>query len=151
LTDRFQLSFHRDKRELSVYAITVDKAGSKLIKSTADPNGLPGLGLRALGNLVVRNANMSDFCNLLQSVVLDRPVVDQTGLSGRFDFTLFWTPDDFQFGGGGAGGAPPQTENGTNAPDLFTAFKEQLGLKLDSTKAPAEVFVIDKVEKPSAN
>jgi uncharacterized protein (TIGR03435 family) len=151
LAERFQLSFHRDKKELSVYAITPDKGPNKLTKSAGDPNGLPGLGLRGLGNLVVRNANISDFAGLLQGVVLDRPVVDQSGLTGRFDFTLLWTPDEFQFSGLGARGAAPQTADGANAPDLFSAFREQLGLRLDSTKAPAEVFVIDNAEKPSAN
>jgi uncharacterized protein (TIGR03435 family) len=150
LKDRFQLTFHRDKKELSVYAITVEKTGHKLVKSEGDPNGLPALFFRGLGNLPVRNATIADFAGVMQGTVLDRPVVDQTGLSGRFDFTLTWTPDEFQFGGQGARGAPPQA-NGANAPDLFTAFREQLGLKLDSTKAPAEVFVIDGVEKPSAN
>jgi len=61
LADRFQLKFHRDKKELSVYAITVEKSGNKLTKNDNNPNGLPGLGLRGLGNLVVRNANMGDF------------------------------------------------------------------------------------------
>ena len=150
IADRFQLTFHRDKKELSVYAIVVEKTGPKLTKNESNPNGLPGLGLRGLGNLVVRNANMADFAGLLQSVILDRPVLDQTGLAGRFDFTLLWTPDEFQFSGLGARGAPPQAD-GAAAPDLFTAFREQLGLKLDSTKAPTEVLVIDRVEKPSPN
>jgi uncharacterized protein (TIGR03435 family) len=150
LADRFQLAFHREKKELSVYAIVVEKTGHKLIKSEGDPNGLPALFFRGLGNLPVRNATMTDFAGLMQATVLDRPVVDQTGLSGRFDFTLLWTPDEFQFGGQGARGALPQI-NGANAPDLFTAMREQLGLSLNSTRAPADVLVIDRVEKPSPN
>jgi uncharacterized protein (TIGR03435 family) len=150
LADRFQLKFHRDKRELSVYTIVLEKTGHKLTKNESNPNGLPGLGLRGLGNLVIRNANIGDFAGLLQSLILDRPVVDQTGLSDRFDFTLLWTPDEFQFAGLGNRGAPPPPADGA-APDIFSAFKEQLGLKLDSTRAPAEVFVIDGVEKPSPN
>jgi len=127
LTDRFQLTFHHDKKELAVYVLEVAKSGSKLTKSQGDPNGLPGMFFRGLGNLPAANATMQDFAGLLQSAVLDKPVVDQTGLSGRFDFTLNWTPG------------------------LFTAVQEQLGLKLEATKAPVDVIVIDKVEKPSAN
>jgi uncharacterized protein (TIGR03435 family) len=77
-------------------------------------------------------------------------VVDQTGFTGRFDFELRWTPDAFQFGGLGLK-APPPTDDAAAPPDLFTAIQEQLGLKLDSTKALAEVLVIDRVEKPSEN
>ena len=105
LADRFQLKFHRDERELAVYALSVGKGAPKLDKDETDPNGIPGLGFRGrLGDLAVRNANMSDFIRFLQNVVLlDRPVVDQTGITGRYDFTLKWTPDDSQFGGEAAG------------------------------------------------
>jgi uncharacterized protein (TIGR03435 family) len=82
--------------------------------------------------------------------VLDKPVVDQTGLTGRFDFTLNWTPDEFQFSGMGVK-PPPPGDDPSAPPDLFTAIQQQLGLKIDSTKSPVDVLVIDKVEKPSAN
>ena len=82
--------------------------------------------------------------------MLDRPVVDQTELSGRFDFTLDWTPDDSQFGGMAAK-IPPPTDSANAPPALYTAIQEQIGLKLDATKAPADVMVIDHVEKPSEN
>ncbi|HXP84447.1 MAG TPA: TIGR03435 family protein [Bryobacteraceae bacterium] len=150
LADRFKFTFHRDKKELSVYAIVVGKNGPKLTKSEGDPNGLPGLFFRGLGVLPARNATMADFAGVMQGAVLDRPVVDQTGLSGRFDFTLTWTPDEFQFGGLGVR-VPPPADNAAAPPDLFTAMQEQLGLKLEATKAPAEVFVVDRVEKPSEN
>jgi bla regulator protein blaR1 len=150
LADRFQLSFHRDKKELSVYAVVVGKTGPKLTKSAADPNGLPGLGFAGLGKLVARNANMKDFSDLLQATVLDRPVVDQTGLPGRWDFTLNWTPDEFQFAGLGVK-VPPPSDKPDAPPDLLTAIQQQLGLKLEATKAPVEILAIDKVEKPSAN
>jgi uncharacterized protein (TIGR03435 family) len=149
LADRFQLKFHRDKKELAVYAIVVAKGGPKLTKSESDSQ-LPGLFFRGLGNLPARNATMGEFAGLLQSAVLDKPVVDQTGLAGRFDFTLKWTPDEFQFGGLGIK-PPAPADNPDAPPDLFTAMQQQLGLKLESTKAPAEVFVIDHVEKPSEN
>jgi uncharacterized protein (TIGR03435 family) len=149
LADRFKLTFHRDKKELSVYALTVAKAGPKMTQSAGDPNGLPGLNFRGLGLLAVINANMSDFTQLMQGAVLDRPVVDQTGIKGRWDFTLNWTPDEFQFAGMGA--KPPAPPADAPNPDLFTAIQQQIGLKLDSTKAATEVFVVDHVEKPSEN
>ena len=93
---------------------------------------------------------MVDFAGLMQTAVLDRPVVDQTGLSGRFDFTLTWTPDESQFGGLGVK-VPPPTDDPAAPPGLFTAIQEQVGLKLESTRAPVEVFVVDRVEKPSEN
>jgi uncharacterized protein (TIGR03435 family) len=150
LADRFQLKFHRDKKELTVFAITVAKTGSKLTPSVDDSNGVPGLFFRGLGNLPVKNATIADFAGVMQAAVLDRPVIDQTGLTGRFDFTLTWTPDESQFGGRG-GQAPPPANGGTAPPDLFTAMQQELGLKMDSVKAPVDVLVIDHIEKPSEN
>ena len=150
LVERYKLTLHHDKKELSVYVLSIAKNGPKLTKSEGDPNGLPGLFFRALGALNVRNASMADFAGLMQQAVLDRPVLDQTGLAGRFDFTLNWTPDDSQFGGMGAK-IPPPTDSATAPPNLYTAIQEQIGLKLDATKAPADVLVIDHVEKPSEN
>ncbi|HEX5432586.1 MAG TPA: TIGR03435 family protein [Bryobacteraceae bacterium] len=150
LADRFSLKFHRDKKDLTVYAIVAGKNGPKLTKSEGDPNGLPSLFFRGLGVLPARNATMAEFAGLMQSAVLDRPVVDQTGITGRYDFTLTWTPDETQFGGRG-GRVPPPANNAAAPPDLFTAIQEQMGLKLESKKAPVDVLVIDGVEKPSAN
>ena len=152
LADRFQLKFHRDKKELSVYVLTVGKTGPKLTPSGGDPNGLPGLGFRRLGNFNARNATMADFAQVMQGTALDRPVLDQTGIKGRYDFALNWTPDEFQFPALKGLPQPPAPANsGEEAPDLFTAIQQQLGLKLEATKAPAEVLVIDHLEKPSEN
>jgi uncharacterized protein (TIGR03435 family) len=145
--ERFEFKFHRDKKELSVYAIVPGKSGPKLTKSESTGN-LPALFFRGRGNLPARNATMTDLANVMQAAVLDRPVVDQTGLTDRYDFTLLWTPDQFQFGGAPA---PPPSDAANAPPDLFKAFEDQLGLKLISAKAPAEVFVVDKVERPSEN
>jgi uncharacterized protein (TIGR03435 family) len=150
LADRFQLKFHHEKKDLSVYAIVTAKAGPKLTKSEGDPDGLPALFFRRLGDLTVRNATMGDFAQLMQGAVLDRPVVDQTGLSGRFDFTLNWTPDEFQFGGLGIK-PPPPSDKPDAPPDLYSAIQQQIGLKIESTRAPVDILVIDRVEKPSAN
>ena len=149
LADRFKLAFRKEKKELSVYALVVGKSGSKLTPNESDPNGLPGLGFRALGSMIVRNASMADFASTMQGTVLDRPVVDQTSLPGRYDFTLNWTPDEFQFSSLGVK-VPPVPENAPN-PDLFTAIQQQLGLKFESSKLPAEIFVIERAEKPEAN
>ena len=150
LTDRFQLKFHHEQRELSVYALQVAKTGPKLTKSQGDPNGLPGMFFRGLGNLPATNATMQDFAGLLQSAVLDRPVVDQTGITGRWDFTLNWTPDESQFVSLGIK-VPPPSDKPDAPPGLFQAMQEQMGLKLDAVKAPVDVLVIDHVEKPSPN
>jgi uncharacterized protein (TIGR03435 family) len=150
LADRFGLTFHKEQKELSVYAIVPAKSGMKLTKSTSDPNSLPGIGMGAPGKLVARNATLEDFAQMLQGTVLDRPVVDQTGLKDRWDFTLTWTPDQSQFVGLGLK-IPPPSDDPTAPPDLFSAFQQQLGLKLDSAKAPVPTVVIDKVQKPSEN
>jgi uncharacterized protein (TIGR03435 family) len=152
VAERFKLTFHQEKKELSVYVLSVAKTGPKLTKSEGDPNGLPGLFFRGkLGDLGVRNANMGDFTGLMQQAVLDRPVLDQTGITGRYDFTLVWTPDDSQFAGVGAKIPPAPADDGKAPPNLYTAIQEQIGLKLEATKAPADVMVIDHVEKPSEN
>jgi uncharacterized protein (TIGR03435 family) len=149
MAERFKLTFHRDKKELSVYVLSVARNGPKLTKSDADPNGLPALFFRGRpGDLGVRNATMADFTGLMQGVVLDRPVVDQTGITGRWNFTLNWTPDESQFGGMGAK-IPPPPDNANPPPNLYTAIQEQIGLKLEAAKAPADVMIIDHVEKPS--
>jgi uncharacterized protein (TIGR03435 family) len=149
IADRFKLTFHHDQKELAVYALSVAKTGAKLTKSE-NQEGLPGFGLGGPGALRVRNATMSDFAAMMQETVMDRPVLNQTELAGRYDFTLNWTPDDSQFGGMPAR-TPPPTDNANPPPALYTAIEEQIGLKLDATKAPTEVMVIDHVEKPSEN
>jgi uncharacterized protein (TIGR03435 family) len=151
LADRFQLKFHFEKRELPVYAIRIAKNGAKITKNQDDPKGIPGwnFGRNASGMIMTfRNSPLSQFTALLQNS-MDKPVVDQTGLAERYDFTLTFTPDAPQ--AALLGGPPPQADNPDAAPDLFAAFQQQLGLKLESTKAPVDVMVIDKVEKPSEN
>jgi uncharacterized protein (TIGR03435 family) len=151
LTDRFALQFHHEARELSVFVLSVGKSGPKLSPSGAN-GGLPGLGYRPGPNglvLRVQNGSMKDFAGFLQAVVLDRPVVDQTGLTGRFDFVVPFTPDDSQFNG-----HPPKTsaqsDSAESAPNLFQAI-QQIGLKLIPEKTSADVVVLDHVGKPSPN
>lgn len=153
LADRFRLVVHRDKKELAVYALTVGKNGPRLTKSTAAPDGPSFYGFGPLGTMKVRNMTMAAFASAMQRTVLDKPLVDQTGLVDRYDFILKWTPDDSQFSQiRGTGISVPTGAGDPNAPPgLYTAIQEQLGLKLEPVKALTDVLVVDHAEKPSAN
>jgi uncharacterized protein (TIGR03435 family) len=152
LADRFQLKFHHDKRELSAFVLTVGKDGPKLKPS--QPNGnLHGIGVQPAKTGAMMFANNSPipaFTSFLQSLVLDRPVVDQTGLTGRYDLTVTFTPDDSLFNGHSLG-FPKPADDVEPAPGLFDAIQQQLGLKLTAEKTQVDVLAIDHVEKPSAN
>jgi len=151
LTQRFGLTFHHDQRELSVYELTLAKGGPKLTVTSDAPNAPKNFGYRGLGDLHVTNSTMRDFCDGMQGSAMDKPMVDHTGLTDRYDFNLKWTPDDTQFAQFGP--RPPQKENDAAdaPPSLSTALAEQLGLKIDATKSKADVIVIDHADKPSAN
>ncbi|HEX3373940.1 MAG TPA: TIGR03435 family protein, partial [Edaphobacter sp.] len=148
LTDRFQLSFHREPREFSVYVLETAKGGPKL-KDSAKPEDVPAL-INVMYpqsiKLPARNVTMGDFASMLQRAVLDRPVVDRTGLTGRYDFDLEWATDESQFNG-----EVPAASADANAAPLFTAIQQQLGLRLVATKGPVDALIVDKAERPSAN
>jgi uncharacterized protein (TIGR03435 family) len=149
LTDRFKLTFHREKKEFAVYALTIARNGSKLMASMPDPSpeGAPPLVfiLSPSGaRLAARDASMGEFTWVMQRSALDRPVVDQTGLLGRYDFDLEWSPDETQFDGN----VPPKNPD---EPDLFAALQQQLGLRLEATKGPIDALVIDQVQRPLEN
>ena len=157
LADRFQLTFHREPKVFSIYELQLAKTGAKtgtknspkLKESThsSDPPSVgPGVVYPQRIVMPARNATMGDFASLLQRAILDRPVVDKTGLSGRYDFDLEWAPDETQFGGG----VPAASSDAPSAP-LFSAIQEQLGLKLVATRGPVDALVVDKAEHPSAN
>lgn len=151
LADRFQLVFHKDKKELSVYVLSVAKGGPKNLTksdSTGDGFSVPIRNVPGGFTMPIRNATMEDFTGFaLQGAVVDRPVLDQTGIKGRYDFTLTWATLGTEFGGA----VQPPAAADNPPPSLFTAIQEQLGLKLDAVRAPADVMVIDKAEKPSPN
>jgi uncharacterized protein (TIGR03435 family) len=151
LVERFGLKFHNEQRELSVYALTVAKGGPKMTVTEDKPSTPGNFIFRGLGRLMVTNSTMKDFCHGMQEAVMDKPVVDQTGLTDRYDFNLNWTPDQSQFAAMGAHVPPPNIDDPNAPPNLYTALQEQLGLKLESTKANADVMVIDHIDKPSAN
>jgi uncharacterized protein (TIGR03435 family) len=154
IEDRFSLKFHHEKKELSVYAITVAKGGEKIKKNDTNPVPIPGFGGRPQSGFNVRNGTIAEFASVMQSQFMEQPVVDQTGLGDtRYDFVLKWTPDPSQSAGfGGAPAAAPAPVPDADAPpDLFLAMQQQLGLKMGTTKASVDVMVIDKVDKPSEN
>jgi len=156
IAESFQLTFHRETGELPFYVLTVSNTDPRLNGSDGDPNGLPELSVTlgsknpATANLAVisaKNASLEDLAGVLQRVVLEWPVIDHTGIAGRYDFILRWTPDGSQFGD--APNRIPTATNGNAPPDLLTTLEKQVGLKLDILYAPTEVLVIDSVEKPS--
>jgi uncharacterized protein (TIGR03435 family) len=152
MQSRFGLSFHTEKREMSVYAISIGKNGPADIKMVKNTTNGQRVGAQGLGRTLFSGITMADFAGQLQLRVLDRPVIDRTGLTDRYDFTLNWRPDEFQFPRASAAQRASAVAAGADGlPDLFTAIQEQLGLKLDAAKAPVDVLVIDKVSKPSEN
>ena len=150
MVQRFGLEFHTEQRELAVYALMVAKAGPKMTVTTDAPSAPGNFLFGKLGQLHVTNSTMKDFCRGMQEAVMDKPVVDQTGLTDRYDFNLNWTPDQSQFAAMGAR-VPPPSDDPNAPPSLYTALQEQLGLKLETTKAMVDTFVIDQIEKPSPN
>jgi uncharacterized protein (TIGR03435 family) len=154
IEDRFSLKFHHDKKELSVYAITVAKGGEKIKKDDTTTVPIPGFFGRPQSGFNVHNATIAEFASVMQAQFMEQPVVDQTGLGDtRYDFVLKFTPDPSQSTGfGGAPAAAPAPVPDADAPpDLFLAMQQQLGLKMGTTKAPVDVMVIDKIDKPSEN
>jgi uncharacterized protein (TIGR03435 family) len=164
LADRFKLVMHRETRELDIYALTMARPGGKPGKALRPASGdcspeafaarrgtppppntpPPVCGIQqTMGRIRLGGFPLSLFANSLSNQV-GRFVVDRTGLAGNWDFELTYTPDP----GRGTPGpdAPPIDPNG---PSLFTAIQEQLGLKLEATKGPVEVWVIDSIQQPT--
>src|ERR1017187_1253904 len=156
LADRFQLKVHTEKRKLEVYILVVASGGVKFRKSDAPPDARSGYDfpdIVPVTQMKVMRMTMRDFASAMQRTVLDRPVIDDTGLPDRYDFVLQWTPDESQFiQFRGTGVFVPSGSGEANAPPgLFTAIQGQLGLKLEAKKAMDDVVVIDRVETPSVN
>ena len=146
IVERFNLTFHREEREMPVYTITVDESGPKMVKG--DPNGPGDPDFNGLGNMKAKAMSMDELAGVLKGAVLDRPVLNRTGLEGKYVFTLIWAPDESQFPGARQ---RPSAQAFANRDDLFTAMRKQLGLKLEATEAPVEVLIIDHTNKPSEN
>ncbi|MBZ5675996.1 MAG: TIGR03435 family protein [Acidobacteriia bacterium] len=169
--DRFKLKVHRETKQSAVYALVVGKGGSKIKLSrdqspeNVDGPSPPGAGPNhgairiGVGNLVGNAVTLSWFATML-SQRLDRLIVDKTSLTGRFDIRLQWTPNAGEYPFDPGGNRLPTSiidMNGTtvtldpSGPSIFSAIQEQLGLRLESAKAPVDVLVIDRVERPSEN
>jgi uncharacterized protein (TIGR03435 family) len=151
IADRFQLKFHRDTKELPVYVLSVDKA-PKMTPHEAASAGDPWIDQAV--ERVVQVRLSAKFCHMdylawRLGQLLDRPVINRTRLKGGYDFELSYTRD-----------LPPGVREGAllngepidiSGPNIFTAIKQQLGLKLEPQKGPVETLVIDHVEKPAEN
>ncbi len=149
LQERFALRFHRESKDFSIFAITIAHNGAKL-KPTEHPYDPPIMGPAVVYPqrvvLPARNATVGEMAQLLQRAILDRPVVDQTGLTARFDFDLEWAPDESEFGGD----APEMAADATALP-LFEAVEKQLGLKMEATRGAVSAMVVDSIQRPSGN
>ncbi len=147
LADRFQLKAHKETRELPVYALVVAKSGPKFLESKANGTTIDAghgkIGVQGGDNTVALLAEQ--LANRL-----GRPVIDKTGIQGRYDLALQWAPDEAAAPRLNApeGLSPAPDSSG---PSIFTAIQEQLGLKLESQKGPVQVLVIDRIEMPSEN
>lgn len=154
LADRFKLVVHHETRELPVYVLTVAKGGTKLKESAPDDPASTTPRRRGMminnGKLTANDAQLSMLVTVL-SRSLGRTIIDKTGLAGNYDFTLEWNPDEGSAPKPVDGAAPAATAAPDARPSIFTAVQEQLGLKLESTKAPVDVIVIDHIEKPTEN
>jgi uncharacterized protein (TIGR03435 family) len=138
LADRFKLKVHFETREMPGFALVIAKSGPKL-RPAKD-----GESSRLLVRQNEMTATAISMDQWIHSPFLGgRVVVDQTGLTGTYDFTLTWSEQSVASGAG--------QENGTDAPSVFTAVQEQLGLKLVPTKVPVQVIIVDSIERPSAN
>lgn len=140
LADRFGLKFHREKRDMPVFAIEVLKGGPKL-KPAVNPDAVPdeqGAGQGTEQTITYTSASMSDFA-MGEQFFVSRPLIDRTGLTGRYDFSVRYTWDE-------AHATDPNAP-----PGLFTAVQEQLGLKFQPMKAVVDVFVVEHVNRPTAN
>lgn len=131
LADRFRLAVHRETKDMPGYALVVAKIGFKL--KPAENRGM-GSSSWGGGKATFRQTTIASFAGSF-STILDRPVVDRTGIEGVYDLKLEWSPDD----------------RADSGPSVFTALQEQVGLKLEAGKVPVEMIIIDRAEKPSDN
>jgi uncharacterized protein (TIGR03435 family) len=149
LEDRFHLRIHRETKVTPIYELTVASTGSKLDSDLfLDARGPVIRNER--GSIHLRNSSLELFTKLL-SLHLGRPVVDKTGTPGLFRFSLDWAPvpgEDGRLLAAGFGRGAQLPAANTDAPSIFRAIQEQLGLRLNSQRGPVEVIVIDNAERP---
>jgi uncharacterized protein (TIGR03435 family) len=145
LEERFGLKFHRQDKEMAIYALTVTKGGPKLkaAEKPDDPPKIVGIVYPDRIEVPARSVTMDDFVAMLQRATLDKPTLNRTVLTGKYDFDLKFAQDESQYGGQ-VGAAPADTQS----PPLFTAVQEQLGLKLEATRGTVSTMVVDAVVRP---
>lgn len=131
LAERMNLKVHEDMKEAPVFALVAAKTGATLHESAERGEAVAHNGY---GYMSGRHLSMENLTSMLATQV-ERPVIDRTGIMGQFDVRLEWVPEDSDASG----------------PSIFTAVEEQLGLKLESQRAPVEIVAIDQVERPTAN
>jgi uncharacterized protein (TIGR03435 family) len=148
LAEQFKLKTHVETKEGTVYALVVAKGGPKLKPSTSDAPPRMVMGQGGLGHLTVERTTIGAMVPLFAQE-LGRPVIDKTGITGKYDLTLEWTPAQAAPGAPSADAGQAIPPSDPSAPSLFTALQEQLGLKLEPQKGPIETLVIDHAEKPS--
>jgi uncharacterized protein (TIGR03435 family) len=163
LADRFKLAVHDETKILPIYELIVAKNGPKLKEATPvdtvngvkSPDGVGRSGMMTMrpGQLTAQAVPVASLVNIL-SQQLHRTVMDKTGLTGKYNISLQWTQDDgsnpmFKGTDGSQQRAEPTPD--ASGPSIFTAVQEQLGLRLQSSKGPVQVVVIDHVEMPSEN
>jgi uncharacterized protein (TIGR03435 family) len=157
--ERFQVKFHKETKEMPIYALLPGKGPHKLKASETPAQGAgPGTGRGMFrigrGEANLQGATVAGLAQFLANQ-LGRPVIDKTGITGNFDVKMNWTPEPGQGGGAFGGGGPPPPDavasSDTSGPSIFTAIQEQLGLKLEPQKGPVEIMVIDSAAKPTEN
>ena len=145
LAERFQLQFHRQTQEGPIYALLIGKNGPKLQPAPeSDNSGISSNSTAVRTTMKGTHVTMDELAASLGNRV-GRPVIDKTGLSGKFDFELSWVADLTLATG------TPDPGADVSGPSIFTDLQEQLGLRLDSQKGPIEMFLIDRAEKPAEN
>ena len=164
LEDRFQLKIRRETSEGPVYFLTVTRGGAKLhpfTEGSCTPWSVPPPplqpGTKYCGNMIngisssveALGSTLEGFCRTLR-ILLDRPVIDKTGIKGRFDIRVKFPREGTTLDGLRLNG-PPQAADPIGPSSIFAALQEELGLKLESGRGPVETLVIDRIERPSEN
>jgi uncharacterized protein (TIGR03435 family) len=149
LADRFKLKFHRESKEMQGYALVVGKNGPKLHEVELAGKGWARNRVGAIEGQEISTVRLAEIL----AGRLGHPVVDLTGIKGVFDLKLSWTPDTSTVRNPAENKESPAAESMSDpsGPSIFTALQEQLGLKLEARKVPADIIVIDHVERPSEN
>jgi bla regulator protein blaR1 len=147
LAERFKLTLHKESRELPIFALVVDKGGPRNLRA---PKGNSADLVNNGHHVECYAASMEMFANVFLAGQVHTVVVDKTGIQGQFDFAMDWIPDDLS---ARRPGDPNEERTATDptGPSLFAALREQLGLRLEATKGPVNILVVDHAEKPSEN